>query len=45
MSDVPQSVLDLIEKFDRNIDEYKNPSYKETMIRVEFVNPLFKALG
>jgi len=45
MSDVPQSVLDLIEKFDRNIDEYKNPNYKETMIRVEFVNPLFKALG
>jgi len=45
MIDIPQSVLDLIEKFDRNIDEYKNPNYKETMIRVEFVNPLFKALG
>jgi len=45
MGDVPQAVLDLIEKFDRNIDEYKNPQYNETLIRVEFVNPLFKALG
>ncbi|MBN2398500.1 MAG: restriction endonuclease subunit M, partial [Deltaproteobacteria bacterium] len=45
MGDVPQSVLDLIEKFDRNIDEYKNPRYNETQIRVEFVNPFFKALG
>ncbi len=45
MSDVPQSVLELVEKFDRNIDEYKNPRYNETLIRVEFVNPFFKALG
>ena len=45
MGDVPQAVLDLIEKFDRNIDEYKNPTYNETLIRVEFVNPFFKALG
>lgn len=45
MSNVPQSVLDLIEKFDRNIHEYKNPKYNETHIRVEFVNPFFKALG
>ncbi len=45
MSDLPQSVLELVEKFDRNIDEYKNPRYNETLIRVEFVNPFFKALG
>ena len=45
MGDVPQSVLDLIEKFDRNIHEYKNPTYNETLIRVEFVNPFFKTLG
>ncbi|MDI6615360.1 MAG: TaqI-like C-terminal specificity domain-containing protein [Syntrophaceae bacterium] len=45
MSDVPQSVLELVEKFERNIDEYKNPRYNETLIRVEFVNPFFKELG
>jgi len=45
MSNVPQSVLDLIEKFERNIQEYKNPKYNETQIRIEFINPFFKALG
>lgn len=38
MSDVPQSVLELVEKFERNIDEYKNPQYNETLIRVDREN-------
>ena len=45
MNDVPQVIPDLIEKFDRNSHEYKSPDYNETLIRVEFVNPVFKALG
>jgi len=38
-------VSDLIEKFEHNLDEYRNPRYKEAQIRVEFVNPFFEALG
>ena len=44
MNDSLQSVLDLVEKFERNIEEYKNPKYNETLIRVEFVNPFSKRL-
>src|SRR6056297_3016679 len=45
MAEAPQAVLDLIARFERNLDEYRNPAYNETLIRVDFVNPLFKALG
>jgi len=45
MGNIPQSVLDLIENFERNIQEYRHPKYNETHIRIEFVNPFFKALG
>jgi hypothetical protein len=29
-------VLKLIERFERNLDHYKQPAYKETQVRVEF---------
>ena len=45
MSPTPQIVTELVEKFERNIHEYRNPKYNETLIRVEFVNPFWKALG
>jgi Eco57I restriction-modification methylase/restriction endonuclease TaqI-like protein/N-6 DNA methylase/type I restriction and modification enzyme subunit R-like protein len=45
MPDVPQAIIDLVEKFERGIHEYKSPDYNETRVRVEFVNPFFKALG
>jgi type I restriction-modification system DNA methylase subunit/predicted type IV restriction endonuclease len=45
MSQPPQIITDLVQKFERNIDEYRNPKYNETLIRVEFVNPFWKALG
>ena len=35
----------LVEKFKHNLNEYKNPGYNETHIRVEFVNPFWEALG
>src|SRR5438270_17606 len=41
----PAHVLELIERFDRNRDAYKSPQYKETQLRREFLDPLFKALG
>ncbi len=41
----PLSIQQLVEKFDRNLQEYKNPKYNETHIRVEFINPFWEALG
>jgi type I restriction-modification system DNA methylase subunit len=45
MQTIPQSVLDLVDRFERNRDAYKAGSYKETQVRREFIDPLFKALG
>jgi len=42
---VPQLILDLIERFERNLDAYKSGSYNETQVRREFIDPFFEALG
>lgn len=41
----PKKVLDLVQLFDRNADEYRSPEFKEANLRIQFVNPMFKALG
>ncbi|MEE8389712.1 MAG: N-6 DNA methylase, partial [Anaerolineae bacterium] len=41
----PVKVLELIERFERNLDAYKRPGYKEARVRVEFIDPFFEALG
>lgn len=45
MSEVPAEIIELVDKFERNIEAYKNTSYKEEQLKQEFINPLFKALG
>ena len=40
-----KSITELVEKFSHNLDEYKNPKYNETSVRIEFVNPFWEALG
>jgi len=45
MTDVPHRILDLIETFDRNIEAYHSPQYKETQLRLEFIDPFFEELG
>jgi predicted type IV restriction endonuclease len=42
---VPQSVMELIAHFRENIDAYKTGTYNETQTRIEFIDPLFEALG
>src|SRR5712692_9025374 len=42
---IPQQVLDLVDRFDRNRDAYKSANYNETQVRREFLDPFFKALG
>lgn len=41
----PSKVLELVERFDRSLDLYKRPGYKEAWVRIEFINPFFEALG
>lgn len=41
----PQSVIELIERFDRNRRAYKSEQYNEARLRIEFLNPFFEALG
>ena len=45
MSNAPKTVLDLVELFSQNIETYRSPAYNETMLRQEFINPFFEALG
>ena len=43
--EAPVEIIELVDKFERNIKAYKNPNYKEEQLKQEFINPLFKALG
>ena len=40
-----ENIVRLVEKFDRNFDDYKHPKYNEASVRVDFVNPFWEALG
>ncbi|HUU29021.1 MAG TPA: TaqI-like C-terminal specificity domain-containing protein [archaeon] len=42
---VPDKVLELIERFDSNLESYKQGIYKEAQVRCEFIDPLFEELG
>ncbi|GAC1397382.1 MAG: hypothetical protein NVS4B12_27310 [Ktedonobacteraceae bacterium] len=42
---VPQAVIELVKRFDRNRSTYRSERYNEAQLRVEFLNPLFEALG
>lgn len=42
---VPHEVMELIERFERNADEYRSGRYNETQLRRDFVDPFFEALG
>ena len=42
---LPDSVVELVARFDSNRKEYHQAHYNETQTRIDFVNPLFQALG
>jgi hypothetical protein len=41
----PAKVLELVGIFERHVDEYASPDFKEVMLREPFINPFFKSLG
>jgi len=42
---VPQTITQLIARFNQNRESYSAASYNETQLRIAFVNPFFEALG
>jgi uncharacterized DUF497 family protein len=42
---VPTKVLELVERFDQNLEAYRQGKYNETQVRLEFINPFFEQLG
>jgi len=45
MAEASLQVAELTAKFDQNLDSYRGQVYNETQVRLEFINPLFEALG
>ena len=45
MSEVPDIIAQLVARFDENADHYRGSTYNETLTRIDFINPLFKALA
>jgi len=41
----PAEVMALVERFRANLESYRDPAYKETRVRREFLDPFFEALG
>ena len=41
----PQEVQKLVEKFQTEESRFRDPNYNETQVRIEFIDPLFTALG
>lgn len=41
----PQEVIDLVKRFEMHYSQYLSPSFNETEVRREFIDPFFKALG
>jgi len=39
------SIAQLVERFEEQFDSYKRAEYNETLTRIDFVDPFFKALG
>lgn len=42
---VPDSVVELVRRYKDNYAQHRRSQYNETLTRVDFVNPLFEALG
>ena len=38
-------ISNLVARFNEQIDDYKKTSYNETLVRRDFIDPMFKALG
>ena len=44
-SSAPDEILELVDQFDRNLDDYHSPRFNEAQTRQQFIDPFFEALG
>lgn len=45
MSEIKDKIDQLVEKYEKNRDYYLTSHFNETMLRSEFLDPLFELLG
>ena len=45
MNKALDTIVDLVERFGRDIDSYRSGAYNEAQVRREFIDPMFRALG
>src|SRR5688572_22510102 len=45
MGTCPDAIKRLVDRFTQQSDEIRSPDYNETLIRVDFINPLMRELG
>jgi len=45
LNQAQQAVKELVERFARNLEQYRRPEYNEANVRHEFIEPFFEALG
>ena len=45
MGTCPDTVKRLIDRFEQQSDQIRSPDYNETLIRIDFINPLMRELG
>jgi predicted type IV restriction endonuclease len=41
----PNTIKELVERFEKHLSSYKGQGYNEAQLRQEFINPFFEALG
>jgi hypothetical protein len=41
----PKEIVELVDRFNRNLDAYRSDEYNEARLRREFIDPFFRALG
>ena len=41
----PPLIIELVDRFSRNLDAYRSGQYNETQVRREFIDPFFECLG
>ena len=45
MGTCPDSIKRLIERFEHQSNQLRSPDYNETLIRIDYINPLMTELG
>jgi hypothetical protein len=45
MGKCPDAIKRLVDRFEQQSDQIRSPDYNETLIRIDFINPLMSELG